>query len=512
MKVDLKNLPNSHQELKNIILHLHQSLHQTQSEFSAYKEKYAHLLEEIRMAKQQRFSPSSEKNVLQPDLFDEAGVELSEEVKDQLADEAEANPTTRKKHPIRRPLPSYLPRERVVHDIGEAEKICSCGSHMMQIGEEISEQLKYIPAQISVIQHVRPKYACKPCQENVKIAPMPILLLPKSVATPELVAHVIVSKYCDHLPLYRQEAIWERMEVDMPRSSLCGWVLKTAEICGPLVRLLQKDIIAHDYVQVDETTVQVLNEIGRDNRTKSYMWIYRGGGNKPGIVYDYQEPRGGYHAQQFLLGFKGYLQSDAFSGYHWADNVQNIIHVGCHAHARRPFAELAKIHKTSSLAHVALKFYRKLYGIEKEARDNQLIPEARHQLRQEKSVPVLAAFKKWLDHHLLKTSEQGAIGKAIRYCLAHWIELNNYLKDGRVEIDNNLIENAIRPFALGRKNWMFKGSPAGAKAGAIFFSLIETCKANNIEPYQYLCAMFNRIRQCVTTDDYRKLLPQFIQF
>jgi transposase len=192
--------------------------------------------------------------------------------------------------------------------------------------------------------------------------------------------------------------------------------------------------------------------------------------------------------------------------------MQAIIPVGCHAQARRPFAELAKTHKASSLAHVAIPFYRKLYGIEKEARDNQLTPEARHPLRQEKSIPLLAAFKEWLDHHLLKTSEQGAIGEAIRYCLAHWVELNNYLKDGRVEIDNNLIENAIRPFALGRKNWMFNGSPAGAKAGAIFFSLIEICKANKIEPYQYLCAMFNRIRQWVATDDYHKLLPQFIQF
>jgi transposase len=207
------------------------------------------------------------------------------------------------------------------------------------------------------------------------------------------------------------------------------------------------------------------------------MWVYRGGGNHLSIVYEYQETRGGYHAQEFLSGFKGYLQSDAFSGYNWTHNIKDIISVGCHAHARRPFAELAKTNKTSGLAHEALKFYRKLYAVEKEARDNQLTPEARCQLRQEKSVVILDAFKKWLDHHLTKTSEQGAIGKAIRYCLAHWIELNNYLRDGRVEIDNNLVENAIRPFALGRKNWLFNGSPAGAKAGAIFFSLIETCNS-----------------------------------
>jgi transposase len=504
MKIDLENLPTSIEELQKIIFLQKQ-------EIADYKDRYVRLLEKIKLERARVFSPSSEKNILQPDLFDEPGIELPEEVKDQIADGIEVKSHVRKKHPVRRPLPDYLPREVIVHDIPETEKVCSCGEHMVRIGEAISEQLKYIPAQISVIQHVRPKYACKPCQENIKIASMPALLLPKSIATPELVAHVIISKYCDHLPLYRQEAIWERMDVDMPRSSLCGWVLKVAELCEPLVKLSQKIIIANDYVQVDETTVQVLNEIGRDNRTKSYMWAYRGGGDQPSIVYDYQETRGGYHAQQFLTGFKGYLQSDAFSGYNWADDAKEIIHVGCHAHARRPFAEIAKTHKTSGLAHEALKFYRKIYAVEKEAREGEYTAQARHKLRQERSIPVLSTFKKWLDHHLTKTSEQGAIGKAIRYCLTHWYELNNYLEDGRVEIDNNLIENAIRPFALGRKNWLFQGSPSGAKAGAIFFSLIETCKANNVEPYQYLCAMLNRIRLCVTEDDYRKLLPQFIE-
>jgi len=511
MKFDIENLPKTQEEIKNIILHLQQSLQQNQNELSEYKIKYASLLEEIRLSKQRYFSPSSEKNILQPDMFDEAGAKLSDEIKVQLEeDEKEVKSHVRKKHPIRKPLPAYLPREAVIHDLSEADKICSCGHQLLRIGEEVSEQLKYIPAKVSVIQHVRPKYACKPCQENVKISPMPKLLLPKSIATPELVAHIIVSKYCDHLPLYRQEEMWRRMEVDLPRSSLCGWILKTAELCQPLINLLQKMIVSHDYVQADETRVQVLNEVGRSNTTNSYMWVYRGGGSNSCIVYEYQETRGGYHAQQFLAGFKGYLQSDAFSGYNWANHEKEIIRIGCHAHARRPFAELAKTQKTSGLACDAIKFYRKLYAVESEARDNKLTSQERYQLRQEKSVPALFNFKKWLGHHLPKTSQQGTIGKAIRYCVGNWTELNNYLQDGRIEIDNNLVENAIRPFALGRKNWMFNGSPAGAKAGAIFYSLIETCKANNIEPYQYLCAMLIRIRECVIEDDYHKLLPQFI--
>jgi transposase len=519
MKMTTKIRPKSPDLWEKIIADLHSKLDKqaqeislSKAELASYKEKYVRLIEELRLAKQQRFSPSSEKNILQSDLFDEAGVELSDEVHEQLEDDIDVKSHTRKKHPVRRPLPSYLPREVIVHDIAEEDKICDCGATLVCIGDETSEQLKYIPAQASVIKHVRPKYACKPCQENVKIAPMPTLLLPKSIATPELVAHTIISKYCDHLPLYRQESIWARLEIDMPRSSLCGWILKTAELCEPLVNLLQKFIVNYDYAQADETTVQVLNEVGRSNTTKSYMWCYRGGGEHPSIVYSYQETRGGYHAQQFLIGFKGYLQTDAYSGYNWtADSNGEIISVGCNAHARRPFAELAKLSKASGLAHDALKFYKKLYAIENEAREKNLSSETRYHLREEKAFPIFEAFKKWLDHHLLKTPEQSKIGKAIRYCLNHWAELSNYLKDGRIEIDNNLIENAIRPFALGRKNWLFSGSPSGAKAGAVFYSLIETCKANGIEPYKYFCAMLHRIRLCRTEEDYRRLLPKFIE-
>ena len=182
-------------------------------------------------------------------------------------EEIEVKGHTRKKHPVRKPIPADLPREVIVHDIPESEKSCGCGSTLVKIGEEISEQVKYIPAQLSVIQHVRPKYACKPCQENVKIAAMPTLLLPKSIATPELVAHIIISKYMDHLPLYRQEVIWQRIGIDMPRSSLCGWILKVAELCKPLIKLLRQEIIKHDYIQADETTLQVLNEAGRVDTT-----------------------------------------------------------------------------------------------------------------------------------------------------------------------------------------------------------------------------------------------------
>jgi transposase len=511
MEINILKLPKSLTELEKIILLQQQEIEQHKQEIISYKERYIRLLEELKLEKSRQFSSSSEKNIFQTDLFDEPGIELEGELKDQLDDTVDVQSYKRKKYPVRKSIPSDIPREVIMHDISDAEKVCHCGEHLVRIGEEISEQIKYIPAQLSVVQHVRPKYACKPCQENIKIAPMPKLLLPKSMAAPELVAYTIIAKYCDHIPLYRQQAIWNRLDIDMPRSSLCGWLLKVAELCEPLVKLLQKQIITYDYVQADETTVQVLDEVGRDNKTKSYMWCYRGGGDRPNIVYEYQPTRGGYHAENFLNGFKGYLQSDAYSGYNFAEKNRAVIKVGCMAHARRKFADIVKLSKSSGLAHEAIKWFKALYKIEKDARENNLSPHERFKLREEKAKPTLKSFKEWLDNHLTKTPVQSKIGNAIQYTLSNWEFLNNYLHDGRIEIDNNLLENAIRPFALGRKNWMFNGSPSGAKAGATFYSLIETCKANNIEPYKYFCAMLHRIRECQTEDDYRKLLPQFIQ-
>jgi transposase len=289
----------------------------------------------------------------------------------------------------------------------------------------------------------------------------------------------------------------------MPRSSLCAGVLKTAELCEPLVKLLRLRIVEYDYTQADETTVQVLSEAGRSNTAKSYMWIYRGGEKQnPSIVFEYQETRGGYHAETFLKGFKGYLQTDAYAGYNWADKDSNIITVGCMAHCRRPFVELAKLSNKTGLAIVAIKYFQKLYEIESHARDNNFTPEERYALRLEKATIILDEFKSWCETHLIKVPKKHKLGLAIAYALRHWTDLTNYLKDGRIEIDNNMAENVIRPFALGRKNWIFHGNPRGAKAGAILYSLIETCKANNVELYQYFCRMLHQIRLCKTDIDY----------
>lgn len=498
MEKSLENLPNTISELHEIILNL-------QQELKNERLKNAYLLEQFRLAKQERFASKSEKNIYQADLFDEAGIEKEEIEEEQNAIEVKSH--QRKKHPVRKPLPSDLPREQIIHDIKDEEKTCPCGTTLSRIGEEITEQLKFIPAKLSVVQHVRPKYACKPCQETVRIAPIPLLLLPKSNATPELVAHTIISKYADAIPLYRQSKIWNRVDIDLPRSTLCTWLINVAELCEPLVKIAHQEMLHNNYVQADESPIQVLKEPGRKDTSKSYLWVYRGGNH---VIFDYQQTRGGYHAQAFLKEFKGYLQTDAYSGYYFTEKITDIVHIGCMAHARRPFAQLAKLSKKEGLAIKALEYFKSLYAIEAYARDNQLSHDGRHKLRNEKAPPILDEFKTWLLHHSPKVPKQHQLGKAIFYVLNHWQALTNYLKDGQLEIDNNKIENLIRPLALGRKNYLFMGSPEGAKAGAIFYSLIATCTANRIEPYHYFCSMLHQIRFCKSEEDYRKLLPQFI--
>ena len=223
----------------------------------------------------------------------------------------------RKKHPVRHALPAHFVRETIECDVTDAEKICACGQHKQRFGEEIAEQLDVIPPQLKVLRYVRPKYSCKACHENFSIAALPDLLLPKSIAAPGLVAYTIISKYVDHLPLYRQEQIWQRYGIHIPRNSNCGWLMKTAELCEPLYGLLRQHIVQQVYCQADETPLQVLQEPGRDNQKQSYMWVYRAGHltNKLAVVFDYQETRSGLHAQNFLKTFKAYLQTDGYKGY-----------------------------------------------------------------------------------------------------------------------------------------------------------------------------------------------------
>ena len=495
-------LPTSPEEKDALILALRE-------ENAALKQKYHLMLEQFRLAQQRTFARSSESNVQMEFQFNEAEAVPVEELP---AEDNTLTITYTRGKPKRRTLPDDLPRDVIEHDIPEEDKHCACGCMKQRIGEEVSEQLEFIPAQLKVIAHVRFKYACNKCDEGVSMAPMPVLFLPKSMAAPGLVAHTIVSKYQDHLPLYRQESIWKRMGIDIPRNTACGWVMAAAEVCMPMREAIISTLRGSDYLQADETPLQVMNEPGRSNTSTSYMWVYRSvRPDKKVILFDYRETRQALWPKEILEGWKGYLQTDGYKGYDWVDTNPDIIHLGCMAHARRPFAELVKLAKTTGKSHQAVAFFQKLYAIEKQAREGQYSPEQRHQLRLDKSIPILGNMTAWLEQSLKHAVPQSKLANALLYMQQRWPELNNYLLDGCLEIDNNGAENQIRPFALGRKNWLFAATPRGAHGSSLFYSLIATAVANNWNPFEYLRCLFENIRRCKTNQDYIDLLPFNIQ-
>jgi len=351
----------------------------------------------------------------------------------------------------------------------------------------------------------------------VKIAPPPVQLIPKGITTEGLLAHLIVSKFADGLPLYRQQKILGRLGVELSRSTMTGWVVKAYRECIPLLNLLAEEIRSGSLINVDETPLQVLKEPSRANTTKSYMWLFRGGPpERPGLLYQYHPTRAGKAASDFLDDYRGYVKSDAFSGYDELSRKAGIRHVGCWAHARRGFVKVTKAKKKNrskrphpkSLADEAVAFITDLYQVERKGRG--LLPEQLYRLRQEKSKPILTDFKKWLDKTKPITPPKGLLGKAIQYTLDNWNKLNVYIDDGRLKPDNNDAENAIRPFVIGRKNWLFAGHPNGAEAAAAFYSLVETAKANGLEPYSYLRHIFEKLPLAQTVQDYEDLLPQYI--
>ena len=470
------------------------------------KQQYFRVLEPFKLAQQRHFARSSESNILQMELqFDEAEAVVSEALPQE---DNTITVTYARGKPKRRTLPEDLPREVIEHDISENDKLCTCGCMKQRIGEEVTEQLEIIPAVLKVIAHVRPKYACNRCDEGVSIAPMPKLFLPKSMATPSLVAHTLISKYQDHLPLYRQEKIWQRMGVDMPRNTVCGWIMSASEVCMPMRDALLTLLLESNYIQADETTVQVMGEENRKNTSTSYMWVYRTGKpDKKVILFDYRETRQARWPKEILRGFNGYLQTDGYNGYDWLDDNPDIIHLGCMSHARRPFAELVKLAKTTGKSHQAVAYFQKLYAIEKVARDAKYTAEQRHALRLEKSKPILDDMKTWMEQSLRHAVPQSKLESALNYMNQRWQQLTNFLLDGFLEMDNNGAENQIRPFAVGRKNWLFSGSPRGAQASALFYSLIATAVANGWNPFDYLRYLFENIRLSKIPNDYIQLLP-----
>jgi len=428
---------------------------------------------------------------------------------------------TRKKSG-RKPLPESLPRKEVIHDIPEEQKQCGCGSMLSRIGEEVSEQLDYIPAKLEVIRHIRPKYACKSCEgietegATVKIMPAPKQIIPKSIATAALLAHIMIAKFVDAMPFYRQEKQFSRLGYEISRTNMINWAIKLGKILEPLLGLLKQSILSGPLIQMDETHVQVLKEKGRAPTTKSYMWVMRGGVSKDlAIYFEYRPSRSAKVAQELLCNYQGVIQTDGYSGYNFIDHATDKEHVECWAHARRKFDEVLKAtgkyqKKKSKSGHadIALNFIGQLYQIEKEAKIEKLSDLEKVKVRQKKSKPVLDAFHAWLKNIENKTPPKGLLGKAVLYTLNRWEQLILYVDHGFIPIDNNLAENAIRPFVIGRKNWLFCDSVAGAIANARLYSLIETAKANQLNPTEYLKTLFEQLPYAENDDQLKQLLPQ----
>jgi transposase len=520
--LEAEKLPDDVSKLKEIIVS--QSAHHSEKE-QHYQSRIDRLHEQIRLLRSKLFSRKTEKYIEngqdQLRLFDE--IEQAASNQENGEEEVPVAAHKRKKRG-RKPLPEDLPRIEVVHDLPEEEKVCACGCQLSKIGEEVSEKLDYIPAKLQVTRHIRYKYACKGCEGidsdggAVKIAPPPVQIIPKGIATPGLLAQILISKFCDALPFYRQEKIFSRLGIDIPRATMANWAIHVSEQCRPLTEILRSEILSGPLVNIDETTVQVLKEPERANTTKSYMWIFRGGPpNRPSLVYQYHPTRSGQVPKDYLDGYQGYVQTDGYSGYDALCAQEGIIHVGCWAHARRKFFEVVQArqkngrqkNKTGS-GDVALSYIKKLYRIESIAKEQEYSPEQIQKLRQDKATPILEEFRTWLEKRSVQTPPKGLLGKAISYALNQWPRLVGYLKDGRLRPDNNLVENAIRPFVVGRKNWLFSGHPRGAHSSAALYSLIETAKANRLEPYLYFRFLFDRLPFATTTDDLKSLLPQYL--
>jgi len=440
-------------------------------------------------------------------LFDEAELPKSIE-KIQEAEEEISVASYTRKTPGRKPLPKELPRVAKIYDLAETEKICACGCLLTHIKDEKSEQLEIIPAKIYVIEHIRKKYACKQCEETIKTAPQPLQPIPRSIASSGLLSHVLVSKFVDHLPLFRQENIFKRIGIDIPRATLSLWVIRCAELLNPLMKLLHDIIISYDIAYADETTVQVIKEPNKSIQSKKYMWLFSGGRPEQFVFYyQYHPSRSHEVVLQFFEDFKGYLHCDGFSAYDALAKMNPEIYLsGCLYHVRRYFMEVIKISKAKEgIAIDVIKYITQLANIEEDIKD--FLPEKKYQIRLEKAHPLLNELHRYLLGNQSRVPPKSLLGKAISYALNQWRKLLIYLNDGRLENNNNRSERAIKPFVIGRKGWLFSNSVAGAHAAATIFSLAGTCKYHSIEPYNYFRYVLSALPQCQTVTDYEALLP-----
>jgi len=466
--------------------------------------------EQMKLSRHPQFGRSSEQSsALQIEIiFNDEVTPETESDETPEAQEAESEQITskpRKKKSCGRKLDtSRLPRERRIHDLMEEEKTCPCGCRMEKISEETSEQIEHIPEQLKVIEHVRYTYACRPC-EAIKTATKAESPIPKSMAAASLLTDVIIKKYDHHLPLYRQSQILTQQGFAIPDNTLGNWVMQSAEALLPLGEALWEQLNHIHRLQCDETPVKILKP-----DKEGYLWVYHS--TEPGnrfIHFEFTLSRSGDHPKRRLKNYHGFFQTDGYSGYNAQRAQAGIINIGCWDHARRKFVDVIKINgnNKSGKAGEMLHLISKLYEVEEAIRGKTV--EERRAERQEKAKPLLALIhSKLCNIHAIK---QSALGKAVTYALNQWEYLSRYVEYGEVEISNCWTENQIRPFALGRKNWLFVGNETSANKSALLYSLIQSCKLNNIHPRRYLIYVLNQAHHMRRKEiDPVTLLPQFI--
>ncbi|MDR3558444.1 MAG: IS66 family transposase [Candidatus Pacebacteria bacterium] len=472
---------------------------------------------QLRLSKVRAFGTSSEASETLSLVFDEAELSQDPSLPEPTIEEVveKKKPHHPKKKGHREAQLKDLEIKEVTHEIPEAERVCPCCAKPMNfIGTEKRHTIEYVPAQFIHQIDLQEKYACKNCQDNdvktpiiaAKIPKTPII---KSVASASLLAFIIYRKYVEAMPLYRQEVSLERDDLNISRQTMSNWMIKCSEILTPLYERLHDYLIAGDIVRADETVIQVLNEKGRKAQSQSYMWHY--GRHLDGIsisMFDYQQTRAGENPKNFLKNFTGYIQADGYAAYNC---VPKVIISACWAHARRKFHEAIfalpdaarKLGKSN--AHVGFDFCNQLYAIEHEAKgksDAEIL-----NLRQTKSAAILAKLRTWLDERHSETAPKSQFGMAVNYCINQWDKLIQYINDPRLEIDNNRAERSIKPFVIGRKNWIFANTPSGAKASAILYSIAETAIENKLHPRKYLEYLLNEIPKRANGAPIDDLLP-----
>lgn len=477
------------QQLREFAADLIETLANKDRELRHRELKIEQLTHEMALLKRWKFAARSEQlHGAQRTLFEETVAADLEAIAVELAalSPAEQRPAPQEQ-PKRSPLPAHLPRVEVRHE--PEQTVCACGCALKRIGEDVSEKLDYTPGVFHVERHIRGKWACAKCQTLLQ-APVPAEAIDKGIPTAGLLAQVLVAKYADHQPLYRQEGIFERAGVAIARSTLAQWV----GVCGvrlqPLVDALQASLLERSVLHADETPVAMLAP-GKGSTHRAYLWSYSSTqfDSLQAVVYDFADSRAAAHPKAFLEGWRGKLVCDDYAGYK-ALFAAGVTEVGCLAHARRKFSDLWVNHK-SALAEEALQLFGKLYDVEREARE--VSAEQRQRMRQLQSQPIADKLREWLLLQRQKATDGTAIARAIDYSLGRWQALMRFLDDGALPIDNNWVENRIRPIALGRSNWLFAGSLRAGKRAAAVMSLIQSARLNGHDPYRYLKDVLARL-------------------